>query len=179
MDQLFLEHSIQQFFGDRSTFMERDLMPLQRDYFQDIIADRTRFGFWMDGRREKNFVALIRFGKFHDIGDFKVIPPEHYGHQIRFYVPVDENDRSFDDLLQYGADILVLEETAGRDLKEILALKRRQRLHLKKMYLRMVQALLSDDDLANLGRYVVHEEAYLDMHELRPGLYDEELGLRL
>jgi len=184
LDSPFLDFSIELFFlSGKTAFQEKELMIEQKRFFEVIISERTKFGAWVNsGDSQKNsiasFVDLINRSKFGDIGKFKIIPPETHGDQIRFYVPVDSKDESFKKLLQYGMDILEVDQGDGEDrLRQAIRLKREQRLHIKKMSRRMVQAIVKDD--VDLSKFVVSTETYMHMHELKPGFYSEELGLLL
>jgi len=183
LDAPFLEFAVKVFYqSGKSEFAESELMQEQMSYFT-LVADNMEFGSWthprlIEKRKERYFTKLIKAGRFGSIGEFKLIPLEHYENQYRFYVPEGAEDKSFAQLLGYGLKILELDENKdqGDHIRQVMSVKRQQRIHLKKMSRRMVQTLIHGEGF-DITPYVTSPNVYMNMYELKPEYYDNEFGL--
>jgi len=82
---------------------EKDLYKVQMNFF-DHIKDNLSIGDfeYRDGitNEEPNMIDCINNAKFETLGNFKLIPEHFFGEEYTFYVPTDENDNSYEILVE-------------------------------------------------------------------------------
>jgi len=172
LDGPFLDYAIRVLvLSGQRVFEERELLHLQSDYFT-YMGHSLRFGAWEKSSERCDFVQQINNFKYKEIGMYTVIPAKQYGTQERFYVPVDENDDSYERLLELLAEKEALDlapRTANNDiLREIITRGSQVHCHLKKMMDRVVQVNVDEATVRDMVEYET-ETCY--MYKLKPGYY--------
>lgn len=82
------------------TVEEKDLYNIQSKFF-DYIKDNLSIGdFEYDNGQKSNMIQCINNAKFETLGKFKLIREDIFGEQYRYYIPIDKNDKSYDDLVE-------------------------------------------------------------------------------
>jgi hypothetical protein len=174
LDAPFLDYAIRVLVNvPQVIFEEKNLLKLQQDYFT-YMAQSLKFGAWEKSYERCNFIQQIQNFRFKDIGAYTVIPATAYGAQERFYVPIDEHDRSFEKLYELMAEKENIDQAGNQNnkdnLREIIFRGTQLHVHLKKMMDRVVQVNIKEEEVKNLVEY---EAATCYMYKLKPGYYTQ------
>jgi CRISPR-associated endonuclease/helicase Cas3 len=128
-----------------NSYQEKELFKEQKGYFK-FLSENLMFGEHEqnDGKDELNFIELIKEAMFASLGKFKLIDDEYYGEAYRVYVPVSDNDNSFEKLTQ---KVNQLENFQLKDWNVIGKLKGEISTLLKVMSSQVVQIRLKKKEV--------------------------------
>lgn len=164
-------------FLKENQYSETSLFDVQKDFFSFLGTDLV-FGEHTQKKPKAdiNFVRDINAMAFDFIGKFRLIDEDFYGEEFRCYVPIDENDNAFDQLIQLDE---VFKRTVDvpkqqKDFKKIMAAKFALEEHLKKMSNQIVQIRLKKDDSPP-----VSINNYGDLNLISLENYNGEKGIKL
>lgn len=163
--------------GNANTYQEKELLNVQKDFFNKIahelhFARHSQKKFSLD----LNFLDDIKECAYAKIGKFQLIDEQEYGEQIRFYVPTDDNDKSFENLIFLHKEMLKQAQQGKKDWDKINLIKRKIDSHLKKMSGQVVQVRLKGDfTVSQLGS----PDEYFGLLLLHKDLYSKEKGVIL
>ena len=102
---------------------EKDLFSIQDHFFEkikneltvgDFVWDVDRFG----NEKKENFVECINNGSFEKVGRFKLIIESQFGETYQYFIPENEDDKRYDELLRLSSS-----QKDCNNLKERFALK--------------------------------------------------------
>ena len=80
---------------------ERDLLPIQREFFDEINANLKvgRAKLKVNGERQTdNLIERIQNGDFAVVGSFQLIEESDFGEEFRYYIPQSDEDTAWDEL---------------------------------------------------------------------------------
>ena len=155
-----------------SEYTEKDLIQVQNTYFNKI---QSMLDFGVYGKKMENkFIEDIRRCLYEKIGNFTLIDNDFYGDVFRYYVPRNDMDQRFGQLLQYQQE---LKESLGNDNREnIKAKKMKIKNILKKMSNQIVQVRLKPDHIKPI---TLSDQNYFGLYEISPESYNFEKGVLL
>jgi CRISPR-associated endonuclease/helicase Cas3 len=79
---------------------EKDLFQIQSKFF-DYIRDNLTIGDFDYGfDQHSNMIECINKAQFEMLGKFQLINKDVFGEQYRYYIPKDENDDAYDNLVE-------------------------------------------------------------------------------
>lgn len=158
-------------------YSESSLFDVQKGFFT-FLGTNLMFGEHVQKKplAEINFVKHINEMAFDTIGKFRLIDEDFYGEEFRCYIPIDERDNAFDELIR-------LDEMFKRycnvpkelkDFKQIMSAKFAVETHLKKMSNQIIQIHLKKDEIKplSLGNYN-------ELHIVDLASYSRETGIIL
>ncbi len=153
-------------------YTEKDLIQVQRTYFNKI---QSMLCFGVYGKKmENNFIEDIRRCLYEKIGNFTLIDNDFYGDVFRYYVPRNDMDQRFDQLLQYQQE---LKESLGKNNRENIKVKKMKIKNiLKKMSNQIVQVRLKPDHIKPI---TLSDQNYFGLYEISPESYNFEKGVLL
>lgn len=123
---------------------------------------------------ENNFIEDIRRCLYEKIGNFTLIDNDFYGDVFRYYVPRNDMDQRFDQLLQYQQE---LKESLGKNNRENIKVKKMKIKNiLKKMSNQIVQVRLKPDHIKPI---TLSDQNYFGLYEISPESYNFEKGVLL
>lgn len=153
------------------SYDEKDLLKIQRNFF-DKIGSELNFAEHSQSKPKFDFYFLkdIQECMFSKIGSFKLIDEKEYGTERQFYVPMNEEDNSFELLLLLSKQLI---EIKGK--VEKINKKRQIAFQFKKMANQIVKVRLKNQDTSpDLG----HNEPYLDfLFKISLSSYSTERGV--
>lgn len=127
---------------------EKDLYGIQDQFFEkikneltvgDFVWDVDRFG----NEKNENFVECINNAAFEKVGRFKLIIESQFGETYQYFVPENETDKKYDELLRIANS-----KKDCNDLKDRLALKISIESALKKISNRLLTVRIKDKQAA-------------------------------
>ena len=153
-------------------YTEKNLIQVQNTYFNKI---QSMLGFGVYGKKmENNFIEDIRRCLYEKIGNSTLIDNDFYGDVFRYYVPRNDMDKRFDQLLQYQQE---LKESLGINNREnIKAKKMKIKNILKKMSNQIVQVRLKPDHIKPI---TLADQNDFGLYEISPESYNFEKGVLL
>lgn len=162
-------------FVHNETYSENSLFETQKQFFNFLGTDLV-FGEHIQNQPkvELNFTKLINELAFETIGKFRLIDNDFYGEEFRCYVPSDEIDNSFDELLKLDADFKKICSSDKKNFIEIMNTKFKIQNLLKKMSNQIVQVRLKKNDVKPLFM-----NNYNDLYLIDLSSYDNKIGLLL
>lgn len=186
IEEIFLDKTIQFFFGsDKSLFEECELLPVQKEFFE-FVSNNLKLGQWIDENDNKvNFIEQIKKYQYGNIGRFFVIPREIRKNQIQvqFYVPENDKDENYEKLCELIVEQFLLDESKTNEnedkLRKILALKSRINKHLRKMMDRVVQASINKDESLLLYTSNDYASSFCNLYKLKLEFYSSVFGLNI
>jgi len=163
--------------GSSIQIEEKNLLPLQKSYF-NFLSKNLKIGGWSKMGKNRNLILEIVDKKFKEVGEFRLIPKHMYGTQVQYYVPIDDNDKSFENYVQAIADALYIEEhpTSKDHLKQLLGANNKIKKLRKSMMNRVVQATL-DENIQKPEQYAEYNECFMELYKILPQYYNSEFGL--
>lgn len=129
-------------------YSEISLFDVQKSYFNFINKNLT-FG-EHEQRKPKvkiNFVQDIIEINFETIGKFRLIDEEVYGEEFKCYVRKDENDDTFDILLEESKKLKYILATDSRNYAKVKLQKIALENHLKKMSGQILQVRIKSGQI--------------------------------
>ena len=128
----------------KDDYTESELLSVQQRFFQDI-QQQLCFGLYNCIGQERMFVKDMTECMYEKIGAFSLIDKQSFGEEVRYFVPTEEDDNSFEELLK-KQDNLVAAYQRNAGLNEISWLKKEIEAHLRKMQNQIVQIRLKPKD---------------------------------
>ena len=128
----------------KDEYTESELLSVQQEFFRDI-QQQLCFGVYNCMGKERKFVGDMKECMYEKIGAFSLIDKQSFGEEVRYYVPTQEDDNSFEGLLN-KQDNLVAAYQRNADLNEISLLKKEIEAHLRGMQNQIVQIRLRPKD---------------------------------
>jgi CRISPR-associated endonuclease/helicase Cas3 len=122
---------------------EKDLFGIQEKFFKEKVGG-LNIGWHFqtglnNGDNKIEMVECIQNSRFETLGQFKLIDKKVFGEEYRYYVPKDDNDSSFEELMEFQ------EQVHGRKpFKESKILQLKLEMQLRSMSERVVTVRLSD-----------------------------------
>ncbi len=122
---------------------EKDLFGIQEKFFKEKVGG-LNIGWHFqtglnNGDNKIEMVECIQNARFETLGQFKLIDKKVFGEEYHYYVPKDDNDSSFEKLMEYH------EQVHGRKpFKEAKILQVELEMQLRSMSERVVTVRLSE-----------------------------------
>jgi CRISPR-associated endonuclease/helicase Cas3 len=158
-------------------YEENQLFDTQKAFFE-ILSEELVFSEHVQKKPEIkiNFVNNINTLAFETIGKFRLIDEDYFGEEFRCYVPVDKDDKAFEELIQLNEilKIAILVPKPDKDFKKIMSAKFAVEEHLKKMSNQIIQVRLKDINSRPLTL-----KSYSDLHLVNTESYNNEIGILL
>jgi CRISPR-associated endonuclease/helicase Cas3 len=150
---------------------EKELFSIQSEFF-DFIRDNLSIGSFVSGNENANMIECVNKAMFETLGNFKLINDNFFGEQLCYYIPVDEEDNSYEQIV-----CLMKESLGSTDFQRSKLLKIRMDMMLKKMSSRMLNVRVNRNTIAPAYS---NEKEYFDIRVLADlNQYSAELGLNL
>lgn len=172
IDSRFLSFTREQLHEKR--YDEPDIFRIQKLYFEDIQS-QTLFGYhkgnqFRDG--EIDFIGRIKEAQFEEIGKFKLIDEKEFGEELRYYIPVNEQDDTFEILVRLWNELRNIPHNnfGLRKLKQIQIEN-----HFKKMASRIVQIRIRKNDI----KPIASGEPCCGIYKLDSDKYNNSTGVKL
>ncbi|MFQ3599314.1 MAG: CRISPR-associated helicase Cas3' [Chloroherpetonaceae bacterium] len=145
----FLEFCKKEIVGEIS---EKDLFQIQKKFFEKIGKGLIiGLHFQSNVKDQKiEMVECIEKARFETLGQFKLIDEKEFGEEHQFYVPKDENDDNFEQLIEIQETIQTKSDRK-KEFSHFKELKVRLELHLRKMSERIVKVRLKKSETAPLS----------------------------
>ncbi|RJQ61561.1 MAG: CRISPR-associated helicase Cas3' [Stygiobacter sp.] len=147
-DELFLKYSLEKVVGQ---IAEKSCFELQKSFF-DLIQYHTVFAthrsevFKTVGNEigEIDFIQKMKEGSFNDIGKFKLIDQIKYGEELRYFIPKNDEDFSFEQLEELYFQLIEVpfKDYANKRLKLIEVEN-----HIRKMSGQIIQVRVRKNDI--------------------------------
>lgn len=147
-DELFLNYSVREISGQ---IMESACFELQKHYFDlvqhDVVFASHRSEVYksqMNDKGEIDFIQKMKDGAFEDIGKFKLIDERTYGEELRYFIPQNKDDNSFEKLEKlYSQLISILHNDYSNRRMKIIEIDNQ----IKKMSGQIIQVRIKKDDI--------------------------------
>lgn len=159
-----------------TSYEEKNLLMVQKGFF-DRIKSELNFA-KHDQKNPKlqfDFIKDIRQAQFKKIGSFQLIDKELFGEEHQYYVPKNEKDNKFEDLLNYHNELIIYFKSGENDIRNIKLLKSKIIIHLKRMANQIVQVRL----IKNHEPLKSHEDNYYQLSKIALSSYSFEEGIDL
>lgn len=163
--------------GLKHTFQEKELFSVQKVFF-DEIAMKLHFAKHSQKKfkLEFDFLEDIKECAYTKIGKFQLIDEQDYGEQMQFYVPIDQEDTNFEDLLELNREIMSLVQSSKKDWNAIKSLNFKMQMLLKIMSNQIVSIRLRNkDSMPVLG----HNQDFNGMYKVDLVSYSFEKGIKI
>lgn len=161
----------------QESYSESSLFEIQKGFFA-FIGTELAFSEHIQKKPEAkiNFVHDINAMAFETIGKFRLIDEGFYGEEFRCYMPIDENDTAFEELIRLDKTFRKVIDVPkkDKDFKKIMHIKFAIEEHLKKISNQIVQVRLKDKDSKPLSM-----RSYGDLHLIDLTSYNSETGINL
>ena len=162
--KLFLDFIRREIAG---TIQEKELFDVQRRFFNSVSQDLV-IGAYPE--EKMNLIEEINRAQFETVGKFQLINNKTFGEQYRFYVPCDEDDANFEEL------IALLSTMKFRSYEENRESKIKLNAQLKKMSNRVISVRVFDK--SNLPP--LHcQEPVCGLYKIGRESYDSVVGYKL
>jgi len=154
---------------------EKDLFDIQSRFFEEIKNELTigQFEYVDFGViKEANLIECINKAEFETVGKLQLINEKVFGEQFQYYIPKDESDTSYEELVD-----LMLKSLQQKDYSTSKAYKIRIQNSLKEMGTRMLTVRLKKDETAPAYR---NPDQYFGIRVLSDlKLYKYKTGIEL
>lgn len=154
---------------------ERDLFNIQSRFFEEIKSDLTigEFEYADFGAVKKaNLIECINKAEFETVGKLQLINEKIFGEQYQYYIPKNEADMSYDELVE-----LMLQSMQQKDYANKKAYKIKMQNKLKEMETRILTVRLKKNETAPAFR---NSDEYFDIRVLSDlNSYSYQTGLDL
>ncbi|CAN5504466.1 CRISPR-associated helicase/endonuclease Cas3 [soil metagenome] len=131
------------------TITESKLYEIQKDFFKTEVGEFLKFGIHKqlncnDGETKGilNLVTSINKAAFEQLGKFRLIDEDYFGFEFRYYIPIDEQDKSFEEL----QTLTQIKNT--RNYQEAMQKRIKIENKLKEMSARIVTFRVKNENLA-------------------------------
>ena len=154
---------------------EKDLFDIQSRFFEEIKKELTigHFEYVDFGvTKEANLIESINKAEFETVGKLQLINEKVFGEQYQYYIRKNEEDTSYDELLE-----LMFQSLQQKDYSSKKAYKIRIQNRLKEMGSRMLTVRLKKNETAPLFN---NSDEYFGIRVLSDlNLYNYNTGLEL
>lgn len=163
--------------GDIVSFQERELLPIQRIFF-DRISQELNFGQHSQnkGKIEFNFISDMKDCAFDKIGKFQLIDEYEYGIIKQYFVPDTEKDNRFETLLVLKGELAQLFKNKENDISRIKNLRIKIKNKLKDMANNIVSVRIKFN---NQEPVLGHNEVCFGIWKVSVESYSIENGIDL
>jgi len=164
-------------FVNKDIYSENSLFDVQKQFF-NVLGSDLIFGEHVqkEPKVEINFTKHINELAFETIGKFRLIDNDVFGEEFRCYVPIDENDNSFQELKEFDNSFKTIcnSQIQKKDFEKIMEAKYKVQNHLKKMSNQIVQVRLKNNENKPLCC-----DNFIDLNLININSYCSKLGLKL
>ena len=157
-------------------YMENELLDIQK-IFVDKFLNVFKFAEHEQKKpkHDFNFLRDIKEAQFDKIGEFRLIDEGTFGDEMQYYIPKNENDKSFG-LLKKNIEELSVILTNKKDWDIIKSEKNKIKILRKKMFSNIVQIRLKKDQTKPI---INNETRDGELFELALSSYSFEKGVDL
>ena len=157
-------------------YQEKELLNVQKDFFHRIQSELNFAKHSQNNPpQEFDFLKDIRECMYNKIGHFQLVDQQLYGEEIQYYVPYDNDEKNFDDLLKFHSELTALiKENA--DKSRVRTKKKSIEIQLKKMSSQIVQVRLKKNQIRPLQGSAQH---YFNLHKIDSSSYTFTKGIDL
>lgn len=157
-------------------YEEKELIYVQQDFFNRIQSELLFAEHSQNSPKlEFDFLKDISECMYEKIGKFQLIDEQLYGEELQYFVPKNEKDRQFEELLELQEQLIDLFKK-GSDVNTIRRKKKKIEIQLKKMSKQIVQIRLRKDQMKPcLG----NSSGYFNLFMIDPNCYSFEKGVDL
>ena len=156
---------------------EKNLFDIQSRFFENVKNDLTigQFEYVDFGAvKEGNLIECINKAEFETVGKLQLINEKTFGEQYQYYIPKNESDTSYDELVE-----LMQQALQQKDYSNKKACKIRIQNKMKEIGTRILTVRLKKDETAPLFRnpdeyFGIRVLSDLDLYNYHTGL---ELGI--
>lgn len=161
--------------GLETTFQEKELLDVQKLFFNKI-AKELHFARHSQKKfnLEFDFLEDIKECAFNKMGKFQLIDEQAYGEQVQYYIPIDNSDTNFEDLLALNQEVMNLVQSRNKNWDAIKPLNFRIQMLLKVMSNNIVAIRLRNKDHAPI---LAHNEVFSEIHKIDLNAYSFERGV--
>lgn len=156
----------------QENYQEKELLIVQKQFF-DRIKDELNFAQHSQTKfkLEFDFVEDMKICAFDKIGKFQLIDEKLYGIEMRYYVSKNEEDESFEQLLDMQNKLIleIRSQKNKKDWKPINKIKSDIQSQLKEMANQIVQVRIKDN--GNIPNRVTNKD-YFGLQHLHSDCYD-------
>lgn len=156
-------------------YEEEELLDVQKRFFNEI-ATKLHFAkhSQSDLKKELDFLVDIKEAQFNKIGQFHLIDKGIFGEEVQYYIPKNENDKSFELLNKYIDELSNL--FVLKDWELIRTKKNKINILKKKMAENIVQIRLKKNQTKPIYTNITKDE---NLHEIALSSYTFEYGVDL
>lgn len=159
------------------TYQEKNLINVQKEFF-NRIKDELNFATHSQSNisEEFHFLQDIQEFQFGKIGKFQLIDAKFYGETIQYFVPDDNEDNKFENLLNLQSEISEMFRVKKIDKDKIRLKKKLIEMHLKKMAGQIVSVRLKNNSYKPL---LGNGKDYFGIFKISLSSYSFEKGVDL
>ncbi len=170
----FLEFCKKEIVGEIS---EKELFQIQKKFFEKIGKELIiGLHFQSNAKDQKiEMVECIEKARFETLGQFKLIDEKEFGEEHQFYVPRDDSDKNFEELIVLQEAIQV-KRNEKKEFADSKGLQIRLEAQLRKMSDRIVKVRLKKNETAPLSDREVFGIKKLTQND---GGYSSVFGINL
>ena len=161
----------------KTKYEEKTLIDVQKAFFTRI-KDELNFAEHKQAKFNQyfNFLKDIQECQFSKIGKFQLIDEQEYGEAVQYFVPKNDQDNKFEQLLILKNELDEILRTRNSKVKP-WELKKKIQLHLKKMSGQIIQLRLKPNHYKPI---LANNEAYFDyLFKISELSYSFEKGVNL
>ncbi len=160
----------------RSKYQEKELISVQQEFFNQIQSELNFAKHEQNTPKIKfDFIKDIQECQYEKIGKFQLIDKEVFGEEIQYFVPRNNNDEKFEELLEMQ-DALIGLLKSNTDKSIIRLQKNRIKSHLKSMSNQIVQIRLKPNQMKPL---LGNDQSYFSLFKIDLGCYSFRNGIDL
>jgi CRISPR-associated endonuclease/helicase Cas3 len=163
---------------EKNHYEENELLHLQQRFFGKIQEELLWGIYFINTEKnitEANLIDNIQKVQFEEIGKFQLIDDDVFDKEYQFYIPDDENDTYFEDLIEYRNELFeLLKQKESLDI--IKNQKRKIKNHLMKMSSQIIQVRIKSKD--NIPAKTELDD-YYNLRKISNGYYTFEEGINL
>jgi len=161
---------------EQSIYQEKQLLSVQKRFFDRILnelnfAEHVQKKYYLN----INFIEAISDCMFRQIGSFQLIDEEDYGEAVRYFVPKNKTDDSFEKLVKLKSELDAILIEKKKDYSKISPKKFEIEDLLKNMSGQVVQVRLRKKD----SRPLVNSEECIGLFQIDLEFYSSEKGVIL
>lgn len=157
-------------------YQEKDLLSIQKEFFNRIKSELNFAQHSQNGiNPDLYFIKDIKECQFDRIGKFQLIDKQLFGEEIQYFVPRNNNDRRFENLLELHDELIqLIKKNACTNL--IRSKKKEIEFKLKKMSNQIIQIHLNRNQIKPLQ---ASEMNYFSLLKIDRNFYSFNYGIDL
>ncbi len=157
-------------------YQEKELIHVQCEFFNRIQAELNFAQHSQNNPKlEFDFLKDIQECQFNKIGKFQLIDKQLFGEEMQYFVPKNERDKKFEELLLMQDDLIEL--IKGASDKSLIRIKKKIiETQLKRMSNQIVQIRLNKNQIKPLQG---SERHYFSLFKIDDSCYSFEKGIDL